>query len=199
MTVVPAAARDRLARVITEVAAPWVWCVGLPYAVGIGGKWSLLSGLAWATLIAVGAAVVPMALILRGIRAGRVQSGHHVTSRAERYVPLVGAIASVGAVIGVLAMFSAPRPMIGVAAVMLATVITALAITHWWKISMHTAVASGSVVVLTAFYGIGAAALWAVVAAIAWSRVRIDHHTTGQVIAGIALGTATGLLFDVVA
>lgn len=199
MTVVPPATRDRLARVITEAATPWVWCVALPYAIGLGGEWSLSAGLAWATLIAVGAAVVPMALILRGIRAGRVQSGHHVTSRAERYIPLVGAITSVGIVIGMLAMFSAPAPMIGVAAVMLATVIIALAITHWWKISMHTAVASGSVVVLTAFYGIAAVLLWVVVATIAWSRVQIDHHSTGQVVAGVALGAATGTLFSLIA
>jgi membrane-associated phospholipid phosphatase len=184
-----------IARLITEIAAPWVWCVSLPYAVGLGGTWSLWTGLGWATLIMIGGAVVPMGLILRGMRKGTVQSGHHLTSRIERYVPLIGALISMGIVVAALIIGDAPPPMVGVAAVMLSTVIVCLAITHWWKISMHTAVGTGATVVLMIFYGWRLGLLWIVVAAVAWSRVQLRHHTPTQVVAGIAVGTGTGALF----
>jgi membrane-associated phospholipid phosphatase len=118
-----------------------------------------------------------------------------VTTRIERYVPLVGALISMGIVVAALIIGDSPAPMLGVAAVMLSTVIVCLAITHWWKISMHTAVGTGATVVLILFYGWHLGVLSIVVAAVAWSRVQLRHHTPTQVAAGIAAGTGTGALF----
>jgi membrane-associated phospholipid phosphatase len=70
-------------------------------------------------------------------------------------------------------------------------------ITHWWKISVHTAVAAGTVVVLSLVFGPWLLFLWAVVALIAWSRVELRDHTVGQVLGGMPFGAfVAGLVFS---
>ncbi|MEO3855696.1 phosphatase PAP2 family protein [Acrocarpospora sp. B8E8] len=65
-------------------------------------------------------------------------------------------------------------------------------ITFWWKISFHTAVAAGSVVMLAwllppaPVYAVGAA----LVMVIAWSRVTLGDHTPAQTAAGVLAGGA---------
>ena len=61
-------------------------------------------------------------------------------------------------------------------------------ITLWWKISVHAAIAAGAATVLTLVFGTALLAAWPLVAVIAWSRVQVGDHTTGQILAGIALG-----------
>jgi hypothetical protein len=71
-------------------------------------------------------------------------------------------------------------------------------ITHWWKISVHTAVAARAVVVVVVslVFGPWLLFLWTVVALIAWSRVELRDHTTGQVLGGIPVGAVVaGLIF----
>lgn len=190
---------SRVARLLTEIAAPWVWCVALPYAVAFSSDIDFWPAVGWGTLVAFGAAAVPMGVIMRGIRRGSVQSGHHITTRTERYVPLLAALTSVTAVLSILAAADGPPTIVAVTVVMLATVVVALAITRVWKVSMHAAVAAGSVVVLGFLHGPPAALLWIPVAAVCWSRVKLRDHTTAQVIAGTAVGICTSLLFDLIA
>ncbi|MCZ9345061.1 phosphatase PAP2 family protein [Streptomyces sp. TRM76130] len=67
---------------------------------------------------------------------------------------------------------------------------------NWWKVSVHTAVASGVAVVITVAYGWWAALLFLGVATVGWSRVSLRDHTTAQVIVGaIVGGTAAAVVF----
>jgi membrane-associated phospholipid phosphatase len=63
-------------------------------------------------------------------------------------------------------------------------------ITTVWKISIHCAVACGSVTILSLIYGPWLIPAYALVALTAWSRVALKDHTTAQVIAGCVLGAA---------
>ena len=63
-----------------------------------------------------------------------------------------------------------------------------LAVTHFWKVSFHAAVAAGTATILVLLFGAAWSLAWLVVAAIAWSRVYLRSHTPAQVVVGITLG-----------
>jgi len=67
---------------------------------------------------------------------------------------------------------------------MLAGLIVSLAVTIFWKVSIHTVVVAGAVVVLAFVFGPTAPA----VALIAWSRVELGDHRPAQVVVGGAFG-----------
>ena len=77
---------------------------------------------------------------------------------------------------------------------LLASVAGLAAITLVWKISIHCAVAAGSVTILALVYGplvLGGSVL---VGLLAWSRVAVRDHTVLQVAGGSVLGAAAALL-----
>jgi membrane-associated phospholipid phosphatase len=78
----------------------------------------------------------------------------------------------------------------GYLAFMLASVAVLAAITTAWKISIHCAVASGSVAILALTYGPLVLPGFAVVVLLGWSRVSLKDHTTAQVVGGMVLGAA---------
>jgi membrane-associated phospholipid phosphatase len=65
-------------------------------------------------------------------------------------------------------------------------------VTHWWKISLHSAVAGGAAAMLFLLYGPLSLVLVPVVVLIAWSRVAVGDHTVAQVIAGAVIGPLLG-------
>jgi membrane-associated phospholipid phosphatase len=73
---------------------------------------------------------------------------------------------------------------------MLGSVAVLAAITTVWKVSIHCAVASGSVTLLALLFGPWVTPAYALVALTAWSRVALKDHTIAQVLAGIVLGAA---------
>jgi membrane-associated phospholipid phosphatase len=77
---------------------------------------------------------------------------------------------------------------------MLGSVAVLAAITFAWKISIHCAVASGSVAILAFTFGPAVLLGYALVALLCWSRVALGDHTVWQVIAGSVLGAAAAAL-----
>jgi len=63
-------------------------------------------------------------------------------------------------------------------------------VTMVWKISIHVAVAGGTVSVLVEMYGSWALVGVVAVLLVAWSRLILTHHTVDQVMAGAAVGVA---------
>jgi membrane-associated phospholipid phosphatase len=115
-----------------------------------------------------------------------------VSRRSERLAALTFAIASDGAGVIVLIAVRAPHAMTGYLIGMLATSIVITAITTAWKISVHCAVASAAVAMVSLAYGPLVVGGYAPVALVAWSRVALREHTTAQVIAGVILGGIAG-------
>jgi len=102
--------------------------------------------------------------------------------------------ASVATGLVVMVVFGAPRLLTGYLAFMLGSVAVLAAITFVWKISIHCAVASGSVVVLALTYGPLVLPLYVLVALLGWSRVVLKDHTVAQVVAGSVLGAGAAAL-----
>jgi len=161
--------------------------------VGIGWHADGRAGIGWGLLAALFAAVLPTLFISHGIRRGR-WSDRNVGARRPRLIVLAFITWSVAAGLILLVAAGAPRMLTGYLAFMLASVAVLAAITTVWKISIHCAVASGSVAVLALTYGPPVLAGYALVALLGWSRVALADHTVAQVVAGSVLGAGAAAL-----
>jgi membrane-associated phospholipid phosphatase len=133
--------------------------------------------------------VLPYLYILRGVRTGRL-SDHHIGDRRQRRGPLLVGLGSVVAGFAVLLAAHAHRELLAAVVAGGVGLVVAAAVNHWWKMSIHTAVAAGSVVILTLVYGWPLLATAPLVAAVGWSRVALKDHTVAQVVVGTVLGAA---------
>jgi len=182
-----------LARFATEVLAPWVWVLTLPFAVAAAATRALWPTVLWGLVVAITASVIPMVVIVKGARGGK-WDGHHVTNREGRLVPLVAAGGSLAVGTAVLVLGGAPHEMLALAGSMFASLIVSMAITFGlkWKVSLHAAVAFAAVVVGAVVYGPWLLLLALPAALVAWSRVELGDHTTAQVLVGSLMGVVVG-------
>ncbi|MBB5850019.1 hypothetical protein ACFQ05_22715 [Amycolatopsis umgeniensis] len=189
-----AGTRHRLARIATEVLAPWVWVLGLPLVIAwqVTGH-HLGETVLWGLIVGVTGSLIPMAVIVRGARKGKWDS-HHVTDRAGRLVPFAVCIGSLAGGFVILIAGDAPHEMIALAAAELVCLVAALAITFGmkFKISMHAMVAAGAAVMLIRVYGPWLALVFLGVGWVCWSRVELGDHTKAEVTVGTAAGVILG-------
>jgi membrane-associated phospholipid phosphatase len=183
--------RQGWARRCTYWLEPKNWLIVTVMAIGwhADGR----AGLAWGLLAALFAAVLPTLFISYGVRRGR-WSDRNVGARRPRLMVLAFITASVATGLILLLLLGAPRLLTGYLAFMLASVALLAAITTVWKISIHCAVASGSVTILALLYGPPVLAAYVLVALLGWSRVVLEDHTVAQVVVGSVLGAAAAAL-----
>ncbi|GGQ40962.1 phosphatase PAP2 family protein [Couchioplanes azureus] len=178
---------DRAARIASEIFAPAVLVAGLLLVVGWHAGETAGVSRWWGLPGALFAAGIPLAYVVRGVRAGRL-TNHHIPEREHRRVPLLFGIASVAAGLVVLLLLGAPRDVLALMAAGGTGLLVFTVVTHWWKMSIHAGVAAGTAATLTAVYG-PAALLTVPFAVLAcWARVRLSAHTVPQVIAGAIVG-----------
>jgi membrane-associated phospholipid phosphatase len=147
------------------------------------------AGIGWGLLAALFTAVLPTLFISYGVRSGR-WNDRNVGARRPRLLVLAFITTSVAAGLILLVVLGAPRLLTGYLAFMLASVAVLAAITAVWKISIHCAVASGSVALLALSFGPLVLPGYALVALLGWSRVAVRDHSVAQVVAGAVLGAA---------
>jgi membrane-associated phospholipid phosphatase len=190
----------RLARLVTEVLAPWVLVLSLPVLVAWQATGEVVPTVLWGSVVGVTGSAIPMLVIVRGARRGRWE-GHHVTNREGRLVPLFTCVASLSVGIAALILGGAPWNLVALAVSMFLSLVISIAVTfglpmpdgtRGWKVSVHAAVAAGAVSVLTVTYGPWMLLFSPVVALVAWSRVALGDHTTAQVVGGSVMGAVVG-------
>ena len=179
--------RRSAAEQVTYLLEPKNWIIATVIVVG----WHAdgVTGLGWGLLAAFFAGVLPMLFITRGMRRGRWDD-RNVGSKRPRLIVLSFIVASVAAGLVLMVALGAPRQLSWYFGCMLVSVAVLAGITTVWKISIHCAVASGSVTLMTLLYGPWLVPAYALVALTAWSRVVLKDHTTAQVIGGCVLGAA---------
>jgi membrane-associated phospholipid phosphatase len=179
--------RQAWARRSTYWLEPKNWLIVTVIAIGwhADGR----AGLGWGLLAALFTAVLPTLFISRGVRRGR-WSDRNVGAQRSRLVVLAFITASVAAGLILLLVLGAPRLLTGYLAFMLASVAVLVAITTVWKVSIHCAVASGSVTILALAFGPLVLPAYVLVALLGWSRVAVKDHSVAQVVAGSLLGAA---------
>jgi membrane-associated phospholipid phosphatase len=183
----PLPRRLRVARLVGEVLSPPPILIVLALLVAWDSSPTPAMAVVWGAIAAVSASVLPYALILRGVRRGRL-SDRNISLRQQRIRFAAVAIASILTGLAVLAAFDAPAEMVALQASIAVGVACGWVITLWWKISVHAAIAAGAATVLLLVFGLALLVVWPLVALIAWSRVQVGDHTPAQVLAGIALG-----------
>jgi membrane-associated phospholipid phosphatase len=183
----PIPRRLRVARLVGELLSPPPILVVLALVVAWDSSPTPAMAVLWGGIAAVFASVLPYAIILRGVRRGRL-SDKNLSLRAERIRFAVVAITSVLLGLALLAALDAPAAMTALLASIAAGVACGWVITLWWKVSVHAAIAAGAATVLLLVFGTALLAAWPLVAVIAWSRVQVGDHTPAQVLAGVALG-----------
>lgn len=180
-------AARRLAELLTAVFAPAHLVIALLLVVGAASDPSAARGLGWGVLAALLVGVAPYGWVLLSVRRGRLAS-RHIPDRRQRLVPLAIAAGFAVAGVGLLAVLGAPRQLVALVVAMLVGLGATGAVTTRWKISIHAAVAAGTVMILALVFGSALLAAAAIVAATGWSRVALRDHTLAQVLAGAAVG-----------
>ncbi|WP_328851063.1 phosphatase PAP2 family protein [Micromonospora globbae] len=185
----------RFARLVTELSAPAVLVSLLTLAVGWHSTAGGLGGLGWGLLAVLFVSGIPFAYIVGGVRRGRL-TDHHVGLREQRRVPLLVGLCSVVAGLALLAALGAPRPVLALVVAGAIGLVVAVAVSHWWKMSIHSAVAAGTVVILILTFGAPLLAAVPLLVLVGWSRVRLRDHTVPQVlVGGLVGGLVAGAVF----
>ena len=181
--------------------APAVLVASLLVALGWHSEQYRPIGLLHGGIAGLFESVLPFAYIMRGVRSGRL-SDRHIGVRQQRKGPLMVALVSVLAGFAILVGLGAAQELIaGVVAGGVGLVVAA-AVSHWWKMSIHTAVAAGAVTILSLVFQPGPLIFCAalpLVALVGWSRTRLRDHTLAQVVVGAVVGAiVAGSVFDLV-
>lgn len=146
-----------------------------------------------ATLVAVAFTMAIPWLALVAMRwSGRV-SDMHVTRREQRWPLLLIAFGSILTGLGVLTATAAPAVVVAEVGLFLLGLLIVGTVNLFWKLSIHAAVASFAALYCLLPLPLGAHLAILVVALVGWSRVRIGHHTPGQVLAGTVVGVLVSL------
>jgi membrane-associated phospholipid phosphatase len=175
----------------TYLLEPKNWIIATVVAVGWHAQG--VRGLAWGLVAALFAGVLPTIFISRGVSRGRWRD-RNVGDKRPRLIVMGFIIASVAAGLVLLAVCGAPATLTGYFVFMLVSVAILALITVVWKISIHCAVASGSVTILILTFGPWLIGAYALTAVTAWSRVALKDHTLAQVVAGSVLGAVAALI-----
>lgn len=194
MTAIPTRGRRHAAKLATDILAPGNLVIASLPLVGLASP-QPGSGFLWGCLAALFAGVIPLMVIAVGVRRGAL-TDIHVVRREQRGTPLLIAIGSV--VLGVVLVYVLPTPteVRALTAALLAGLVAAAAVTRFWKISIHAAVAAGITVVCAVTFGPMGWLVVILAGIVGWSRVQLGVHTLTQVLAGAALGAiVTGGLY----
>ncbi|MCD4691010.1 hypothetical protein K8S17_06055 [bacterium] len=146
----------------------------------------------WVWLHAVLGVIIPLAYLVQLIRRGRV-SDMDVEQREQRFSPLVVVAGCLGLAWLIFYLGSAPPPMTVLAGVLFAQSAIILAITFFWKISVHCASAGLAGILVSGFTGSALPALFTV-SIMSWSRWRLNQHTPAQAVAGTLLGVVASVV-----
>jgi membrane-associated phospholipid phosphatase len=178
--------KRRIANLTSDILNPivlgLVLIVLFSFAVASGAleavKWSLI-------LIAV--SILPVYLILfYMVRKGKIDNIFTVVREQRTMIYVVGGICAVVACL-VLILLEAPPELVAAAVAGLSAAVIYLCVNLWWKISLHTAFVSASVVLLVILYGWVAVVSIVLLPLMFWSRVELKRHSPAQVVAGAIL------------
>ncbi len=188
-----AGTRYRIARLTSNIFNPFLLCVTLIIIIATISSSSFPEAVKW-SLLSVGMGLLPVFLVLLYLlRKGKVDN-FFVTAREQRYtIYLIGCLSS-GAGCLIMFLLDAPSVLIAGFATGASTAVLFAVINLWWKISLHTAIASASSVMLVLLFGWAAAAALVIIPLTAWARIELKCHSFKQTFFGALLAAALVLL-----
>ena len=187
--------RLRVARLVSEAMSPVVLIVFVTLIVALHSA-GRVRGLVLGLVVIFFAGGLPYGLVLIGVRRGQL-TDHHISRREQRPRIMAIALASVAVGLLVLRWLDAPHALFALVAAIVAGLAVTLAITSFWKVSIHAAAAAGTVASLAILVSPWWLFLVPLVVLTGWARVAIRDHTPAQVSVGAIVGAtvAAGVLW----
>lgn len=148
----------------------------------------------WLTVVAIFVTALPILAIVVLYRFSKV-SNIHLHSKEERLLPLCFTLISMIVGTIVLYLIGANESIIWVCQAFIVNSVVFSIITPLWKISFHTSVATGCILVLALLVNMNLVWLFLLMPLIAWARVYRERHTPLQTVAGTLLAIVNTLLF----
>lgn len=133
---------------------------------------------------------IPIAGIYFLMREG-LTNDIHMTKRETRKLPFIIAIVSylIGAIL--LHLFNAPLIVTALMVCYFGNSIVMGLVTTKWKISIHASGITGPATVLAYSFGAVALPMFLLIIPVGWSRLKMEHHTIMQIVAGAVLTVIT--------
>ena len=166
-----------LVLIVTSLALPGIWL--------------------WSAIYTLLAMVAPLVFLTWQVIHGHV-TDLDIHLREQRKGSLLVTIAGFGIAWLVLVLGHAHPFLTVLAGTGLLQWLAIFIITLRWKISVHAASATGITLILIRMFGPPTVPLLISIPLVAWSRIKLRHHTPAQTFAGICLGLtifALGFVF----
>ncbi len=151
----------------------------------------------WFVVVSIFVTVLPILAIIVLYYFSKV-SNIHLHTKEERLIPLCFTLVSM--IVGTLVLYKigANNSIIWVCQAFIVNSVVFSIITPLWKISFHTSVATGCIMVLALLVNLNWVCLFLIMPLIAWARVYRDRHTPLQTVAGTLLAIVNTMLFFIV-
>lgn len=148
----------------------------------------------WIAVVATFVTVLPIIAIVLLFRLSKV-SNVHLHDKDERLLPL--SLTVVSMILGTIVLYrmDANERIIWVCQAYIVNSVVFSAITPFWKISFHTSVATGCIIVLTLFVNFILVWLFLLLPLIAWARIYRKRHTPLQTVMGTLLAFVITMLY----
>jgi hypothetical protein len=185
----PQAAQEpglRVAHIVSVITNPLFVALPVIFLVAWRTAPDIWRALLWWAVVAGGLSLAPFLFILRGVRRGQY-SDQHLSVREQRLVPLLFGIACIILVFALLLLMRVSRALLAIMVAVLIVCILTLAITRYWKISLHLVGIAGAVVGLVLVLSPLCLLLTPLVVLVGWARWRVRAHTIPQALAGTLL------------
>lgn len=163
--------------IVTSLALPGIWL--------------------WSGIYVLLAMVAPLVYLIWQVLHGNV-TDLDIHLREQRKGVLIVTIAGFGAAWIALVLGHAHPFLTILASTGLLQWLAIFIISLRWKISVHAASATGITLILIRMFGSPTVPLLVSIPLVAWSRIKLRHHTPAQTFAGICLGLtifALGIVF----
>ncbi len=195
----PIALRNSLAFAFSAILSPYLVIPVGTFVIVASQQDKKRQFLLWTALSILFSTVIPALYVVIQIVRGKI-TDVHVMEREQRGGPFLVAVVSSAVGAWILYHIGAPPQVWGIGVVLLFNGIVLSWITSFWKISMHVAVLSATV--LAAIIMIQGVPWWSLVwmiPALMWARATRGRHSLWQGIAGCGVSCAiTGAVFYLV-
>ena len=137
--------------------------------------------------------IVPLLYILQGVRTGRL-TDLHLMLREQRLKPFVVSVVCNILLIVIFYLLELPKPIMILSTILLANEVIFLAITQFWKISIHSATLAGSITTAAVLIDSRFIALYLISPLSIWARVRRHRHNFLQGVAATFLAISISMI-----
>jgi membrane-associated phospholipid phosphatase len=129
---------------------------------------------------------LPILIVFSMMKTGVIPD-FFASVRRTRTKPFVGVITSYLIGLVALALLHAPRSLVALMACYIVNSLVMLAITQFWKISIHASGVAGPATFLIHQHGAYMLPFLALLLPVGWARIKLKAHSVNQVAAGALL------------